>query len=302
MDVFTREIVGRSNAQAVTFALLSDLHLDASDHDDEALTADLDAAKSIGARISINGDIFDAIVPSDRKRHHPSVSRADPDRDDIFNQLVEGGVNRLAPVADLIDVISPGNHERSVLKYHHIDLVSMLVYGLNQRRDPKLPPIHQGSYRGYQRYVFKWESGNSCIQFVVFRHHGTGGAAPVTGGSLDLDRIRKDFDADLYWIGHKHSGISRPFTRVSLGSQGRLRVRQQRGVMSAGYKRQFSLESPEHNGDIADFGEQFYQLSQTGAQWVYVEAHRKALTNSSGWRDGLRWTVADSPAVLLRTA
>lgn len=236
MDICTREITGRPNAYATTFALLSDLHLDASDHDDEALTHDLDAAKAIGARISINGDIFDAIVPSDRKRHHPSVSRANPDRDDIFNQIVEGGVNRLAPVADLIDVISPGNHERSVLKHHHIDLTSMLVYGLNQVRDKSLPKIHQGSYRGFQRYVFKWDAGNGSVTFTIFRHHGTGGSAPVTGGALDLDRIRKDFDADLYWIGHKHSGISRPFTRLSLGPRGRLKVRQQRGVMSAGYK------------------------------------------------------------------
>lgn len=43
------------------------------------LSATSTRARRIGARISINGDIFDGILPSDRKRHHPAVSNADPD-------------------------------------------------------------------------------------------------------------------------------------------------------------------------------------------------------------------------------
>lgn len=296
MDIYRTTITHDKGRGSAILALLSDLHLDAGDHDRDRLISDLEAAKKIGARISINGDMFDAIVPSDRKRHHNKVSEIN--RDDIFNELVRMGINILSPYADLIDVISPGNHERSVLKYHHIDLVSMLIFGLNQVRSDKLSPIHQGSYRGFQQYIFKYKSNKSAHVFTLFRHHGSGGSAPVTGGALDLDRIRKDFDADLYWIGHKHSSIQRKFTRVSLSSRGIVYVKPQRATISGGYKKQISFEDPHEDGDVADFSEQFYGLSEQGAQWVYIETD-KHYHSENGFIGGVRWTIADSPYQLM---
>lgn len=296
MDIFRTTIESKKNVNQTILGLFSDLHLDAADHDRELLKRDLDTAANLNTRISINGDMFDAIVPSDRKRHHNKVN--DIDRDDIFNELVRDAIKLLTPYADHIDVIAPGNHERSVLKYHHIDLISMVVFGLNQKRSDKLKPIHQGSYRGFQQYVFRSGKRGGII-FNMFRHHGRGGSAPVTGGALDLDRIRKDFDADLYWIGHKHSDIMRKFTRVSLGSRGKLRVQPQRAVISAGYKRQLSVEDPYNDGDIGDFGEQFYSLSEQGAQWVLIESDSHYQTTSAGFVNGLRWSIADSPYQLL---
>jgi hypothetical protein len=298
MDIYKRTIPFSGSTRQV-FCLMSDLHLDASDHDRELLVHDLKQARALNARISINGDIFDGILPSDRKRHHPSVMTADPTRDDILNQMVKLAVEVLGPYADLIDVISPGNHERSLLKYHHIDIISMLIYALNQKLPEGAQPIHQGAYRGFQQYSFR-KGGKSKYtkQLLIFRHHGRGGAAPVTGGALDLDRIRKDFEADLYWIGHKHGSIGRKFTRISVGSGGRLKARQQRAVMSAGYKQGFHVEDPGADGDIADFGEQFYSVSEQGAQWVVVDLLGNDFSNSAGWDGGMRWTVADSAGVI----
>lgn len=292
MDIYRTDVNCDKASGRLILALLSDLHLDAADTDTELLKADLEESKRIGARISINGDIFDAIVPSDRKRHHPRV--ADGNRDDIFNHIVGSACSILSPYADLIDVISPGNHERSVLKYHHIDLVSMLVFALNQGRSKKLPPIHQGSYRGYQQYMIRFSTGNAVLPFTIFRHHGVGGSAPVTGGALDLDRIRKDFEADLYWIGHKHQQIGRAFTRYSLTGKGRLKERKQRAVISAGYKRKLIEEDPAIYGDSDDFGEKFYRVSEQGAQWVVVDYEKHARTTDVGFIDGIRWSVSDS--------
>lgn len=297
MDIFRATIESSRNVNKTVLGLFSDLHLDAADHDRVLLKQDLETAAKLNARISINGDMFDAIVPSDRKRHHPKVN--DIDRDDIFNELVRDAIKLLSPYADIIDVIAPGNHERSVLKYHHIDLISMVVFGLNQNRSEKLKPIHQGSYRGFQQYSFKNGKARGGVIFSLFRHHGRGGSAPVTGGALDLDRIRKDFDADLYWIGHKHSNISRAFTRVSIGAKGKLKVKPQRAVISAGYKKKLSVEDPFNDGDIGDFGEQFYSLSEQGAQWVLIESDSHYHTNSAGFVNGLRWSIADSPYQLL---
>jgi hypothetical protein len=291
MDLYKR-IITQDRTRRHVFALLSDLHLDASDHDRQLLQHDLKAARELNARISINGDIFDAIVPSDHKRYHPSVSSAAPDRDDIFNQMINYAVEILRPYADLIDVISPGNHERAVLKHHHIDLISMLIYALNRELPDGAQRIHQGAYRGFQQYIFRNENNSKhTVQFVLFRHHGRGGSAPVTGGALDLDRIRKDFDADLYWIGHKHQSIGRRFTRVSVGPFGSLKVKEQRAVMSGGYKAGISTEDPGEHGDKADFGEEFYNTSQQGAQWLVIDVDASATL----YNRGIRWSVSDVP-------
>lgn len=251
MDIYRGRIHLEKSPGRAILCLMSDLHLDAEAHDRELLIRDLKTAQKIGARISINGDVFDGILPSDRKRYHRAVSSANENRDDLINRMVFQAVDILKPYADQIDMISPGNHERSLLKYHHTDVTAMIVWALNQSRSPDLPPIHQGSYRGFQQYVLAFTKQSNSV-FTIYRHHGRGGSAPVTGGALDLDRIRKDFEADLYWIGHKHQSIQRKFTRISMGSKGRLKVREQRAVMSAGYTRQIADEDPSLNGDIAD--------------------------------------------------
>ena len=292
MDVFQTTITGAEQKPAI-LCLMSDLHLDAKQHNRNLLISDLEAAKKLGARISINGDSFDGILPSDMKRFHPGVATTDMARDDLINQMVRMGVEVLSPYADLIDMISPGNHERSILKYHHLDVTSMLIYGLNVQRTPGLPPIHQGSYRGFQKYLFKLSNKNLWRDnLVIFRHHGRGGSAPVTGGALDLNRIRQDFDADLYWLGHKHQNIARAFTRVSLNRKGTIKVRKQRAIMSAGYTKQLQEESPNDYGDIGDFGETFYQVSEAGAQWVMAKIVQ-------GKNRRLEWSTFDNPMALL---
>jgi len=85
MDVYRRTIQMDGHRHQQVLCLMSDLHLDASDHDRDLLIADLERARALNARVSINGDIFDAILPSDRKRHHPAVMAAAPDRDDLLN-------------------------------------------------------------------------------------------------------------------------------------------------------------------------------------------------------------------------
>lgn len=300
MDIYRASIKSKTSTNNVILALLSDLHIEASDHDRELLVYDLESAKKLGARISINGDVFDSIMPSDRKRHHNRVNNIESD--DIINRSVKIAHQVLKPYADLIDVISPGNHERSVLKYHHVDIISMLIYALNCDRSSGLPPIHQGSYRGYQQYVLNFEKGKASNIFTIFRHHGKGGSAPVTGGALDLDRIRKDFDADLYWIGHKHTSIARKFSRVSISGHGKVFVKQQRAAISPGYKSKITEMNPADDGDIVDFSEQFYGIQESGAQWVLIENRTKAVgAESKGYVRGMRWSLSDSQDQLIRS-
>jgi len=106
-------------------------------------------------------------------------------------------------------------------------------------------------------------------------------------------------DADLYWMGHKHGSISRKFTRVYVSPTGNMRVKSQRACMSAGYKTRVGFENPNIDGDIADFSEQFYGTTEQGAQWCVVDVSQDLRTNATGYQDGVRWSLSDSPQMLL---
>jgi len=57
--------------------LCSDLHLDSPAHDRKLLVRELDRALELDADIIIGGDVFDALLPGDRKRHTPSSDNID---------------------------------------------------------------------------------------------------------------------------------------------------------------------------------------------------------------------------------
>ena len=295
MDIWTKDVQYRGQPRQI-LCLMSDLHIEAADHDAEAFKNDLDTAARHGAHLSINGDLVDLILPSDRKRHHPSVARQEHDA--IINRTTELAFEVLRPYVDLIDVISVGNHELATLKHHHYDITRAVITLLNQHRDPKLKPIHQGDYRGFQRYVFYWSekpNARATRHLDIFRHHGRGGGAPVTKGMIDFNRIRSTFSADLYWIGHKHQAIQdNGLVEIGLGPKGKLYHRPQRAVQTPGYKRPFRQSNPDAYGADSDFSDQFYTTSAQGCSWVIVDLITSAThTRRNPTGRGIRWTVSD---------
>ena len=59
--------------------LMSDLHLGSPNADHDLIASQLQKAKNIGARVLVNGDVFDAIGPKDKRFDlavlHPLVER-----------------------------------------------------------------------------------------------------------------------------------------------------------------------------------------------------------------------------------
>ena len=175
MDMWIGRDTYRGGDNVKVLALLSDLHLDAEDHDRERLHRDLETASRFGARISINGDLHDLILPGDLKRYTRGTDTYDMDAQ--LNAITDLGYETLRPYVDLIDVISPGNHETAVLKHHHYDITRGVITLLNRDRTKSLPPIHHGGYKGFQRYVYNHAgAGVGSLTFDVFRFHGAAGA------------------------------------------------------------------------------------------------------------------------------
>lgn len=220
------------------FALFSDLHIDSSGFAKAAFTSDADKYKKMGARFLFNGDLFDGILPTDKKRYSRGSDEFPEDAQ--VNARIDYALKILKPYVNNIDFIGIGNHEASIVKYDHVDLVKMLVAELSRLRDPSLPPIQRGGYQGFLRLWFHVKNGGTK-QYVIYREHGKGGGSPVTKGTISLQRLHTTYIADLYWLGHLHTDIidKTPLT-IYPDNSGHIIRKKKRSIITAGYNSSFN--------------------------------------------------------------
>jgi predicted phosphodiesterase len=186
----------------VKLMMMSDLHIGALHNDYKRIEQDLKRAKDEDALIAINGDIFDMILPGDRKRYrsnnlHPRMYEAG---DDMIGESIRWAIEILEPYRDRIIMIGDGNHDDSVARFHHIEPVKQLVIMLNGKNGK----IKYGGYHGWIHFtIFRGEDRG---HYVINYHHGAGGAAPVTKGAIVFSRANMWIEgADAIWRGHTHT-------------------------------------------------------------------------------------------------
>ena len=193
----------KTEQNPVILCLMSDLHIGGLHVDYKLIDKELADAKKRGAKILINGDVFDAVLPGDRKRYrannlHPRLYEAG---DDMLGESIRWAYEILAPYKDDIIMIGDGNHDDAVARYHHIEPVKHLVVMLNGA-DGK---IQYGGYHGFIHVQLHPYSDTHYGHYVIHYHHGAGGAAPVTKGAITFSRAAMWIEgADAIWRGHTH--------------------------------------------------------------------------------------------------
>ena len=252
------------------FGLFSDIHGDSPGHDSERWKADTESVVNQGGRLLYNGDLFDSIMPTDRKRY----SRAGDimEQDAQVNERVDFMVDKFKPYADFVDYVGMGNHEVSIVKYNNVDALAMFVRDMNKIRSPKLPPIQRGGYCGFI-YLHFHRSGDGVKRHVIYRTHGIGGNAPVTKGIIGLNRLYGTYDADTYWIGHSHTSILDPASQWTIGvsPQGKMYRKNKIGIITPGYQRNFDEEEyGDENYYKVDFPQERF-LAPTGIGYGRLE-------------------------------
>lgn len=245
-----------------TIYCFSDLHIDAPSHDRERMMDDLEEAKSRNAVIFIGGDIWSAIFPSDKKRY--TSAHAISQIDALIDYAVNRAFDLLKPYADNIYLLCTGNHETSVIKYHHTDPTNRLREKLQAVRNEKLPHIRHGGYAGFISLNFRPKSkANHSVTENWFFHHGKGTNAPVTKGAIDLHRVRAGNFADVYWLGHKHTNISDiPAVRF-VDSHGNIKQKEILSFFTAGYEGKMQVREYEKDGYILDYPTENFYISQS---------------------------------------
>lgn len=241
------------------FWLMSDLHIGANGNDYKLINRELAEAKKNGDRILVNGDVFDLILPSDRKRFSLSALHKRIHRVDILNAALEWGEEIFAPYADLIDMIGLGNHESSIEKHGSSDLVAMLIDKLRVHQKNKDHVIHYGGYTGFIDYRFRGRNSERIgrsRRFVIYYHHGSGGDSPVTKGMIDFAR-KHWVRADVMWMGHKHNKIGSVIRTMRCPMEGEQPIlEEQRQVFTGAYYHTYegqSQESVRKNGRRSNY-------------------------------------------------
>lgn len=215
--------------------LMSDLHLGSANADHDAIVADLSRAKDIGARVLVNGDVFDAIGPKDRRFDltvlHPSVQR----KKDLAGAIVDMAFGLLSPFADIIDVMGIGNHEESWINYSYNDPVRQVIGRLNEMGGR----IHHGSFWGYINTSFKLEGTRKRPRHKLLYLHGTGGDSPVTKGTIDFNRKGRNWSYDALTFGHKHNYVCTIEQVADVSERGRYSERRQLNLQTGSYYRNY---------------------------------------------------------------
>lgn len=235
--------------------LASDHQIGAEDTDYDYIDTELQMAVARNDRLCFNGDLFDAIFPSDKKRFRPSVLHPSlQGRDDVADAAVDMAYRIFAPYAEYIDVIGVGNHDDSNVKYHHSDLVMQLVKRLNTMLENK-NSHHRISYGGYCGFIaYLFFSGGKCIDSLRIQyHHGSGGAAPVTKGMIDFNRSDVWIEeADIIWKGHKHNKLYYKDQVVSLSPDGQTYTKRSRlHVLTGAYGKHYE---PQDQTSVLESG------------------------------------------------
>lgn len=198
--IVTKKLTLKPGEQLYITAL-SDLHIDSN------LSARNDLANVLKSRASlpnhrvvIIGDLFDFILPSDRKRFLPNKLKNNAD--DILNSILEDGISFLKSLGVQFDLVSIGNHEHSVLKYHYFDVVKHVAKEIG---------ADYGGYYGVLDYEIEYTGSNG--RFRIVYHHGawTGIVNSAVGAAKRYFMWWPDWDVALF--GHSHDPFVKPEVR-----------------------------------------------------------------------------------------
>lgn len=271
-------ITDAKTGKVIKLALFSDIHYDSPDCDRETLRKHLNFCLKDQRYIMFGGDLFDAILLKDQKRAVPHLLE---NTDAQLNKKLDDIYNFLKPYQHLILFMGRGNHEESIIKYNGLDVLQMLATMLNMGQEHK---ILVGNYANFLRFTAKDPTGKVCF-YDIFQHHGAGGSAPQTKGMLDFQQIAKGVNADLIWIGHKHSAIVDYSTPImSVNTQGDVVLKNRQCIETPSYQKGRTID---YN---VQFAERFYNhtaLSGFGELNLRIERAGKEIGNDGHKRFAL---------------
>lgn len=185
------------------------------------------------------GDLFCAMQGKWDRRADETQMRTELRGNNYLDRLVNYNADFYRPYAKQFVLMGQGNHETSILKHHQTNLTERLVERLNGARSPD-SPIFCGGFSGWVRFLFTVQ-GTQRLSKRLKWHHGYGGDAPVTKGTIQTARQAVYLpDADYVVTGHTHNEWFFPIERERINHEGVLYKDQQMHIKVPGYKDEYA--------------------------------------------------------------
>jgi len=212
------------------FLLSSDEHIDNVHCHQALLKKHLLMADKWDGSI-MNGDTHCLMQGKYDPRADRSQLRPELQGNNYFDAASRYVADFLEPHAKKIIVMGDGNHETNVLKRQQVNMTERLVATLNDRTGSN---IQYGGYSGW--IFFRCTRNNQRKTITLYRHHGSGGASPVTKGVIGTARMAVYLpDADIVVTGHTHTEFVVPIARMRVTQSGKLYYDEQLHVKVPGY-------------------------------------------------------------------
>jgi hypothetical protein len=231
----------------------SDLHFGNKGQNRKSLKKDFDLAKERNAKIYINGDWGDFIMSGDKKRYNPSSDAYGTDNN--INMTINDAYDFLSEYAKQIVFIGCGNHEVSVQKYNNFDPTQQLIYSLNKEHKTQ---IQHGQYSGFILLKYHDKDDSGVRTFKIFYNHGQGGTSEITKGAIDINRHMSTKNADLIWLGHKHTKLLLPSEYIleMSAKTGEIYEKERAGMITASYLNVSGTYDAMKQGYKINYGEE----------------------------------------------
>lgn len=178
--------------------LSADWHWDNKHCNLKRLAQDLDKTVEKGGAICCFGDFFCAMQGKWDKRASVEELRPEHHSNRYLDTLVLTAADWLMPWLEHLAIISPGNHEQSILERHETDLIDRLVSELRRRGSP----VEMGGFDGFIK--IRLADATKRATSIMYYHHGYGGGGEVTRGMIDHSRTARQVVADVLVSGHIH--------------------------------------------------------------------------------------------------
>lgn len=233
-NVHLFEFDGCRSTDIVPTLFCSDIHLDSIGCKRDILKRHFDEIKEADGLIFIFGDLLDVMGSYGDRRLQ---------REDIDPQFIQHGrtyldlvaeytIDFLKPYAKNIALISYGNHEKTINKFHNHDILRSIVWTLNLEQGVN---IQLGAYSGW--VFLRLRNKRSSQICKIHYHHGFGGSAKRSKGMLDVQiEAMKYPDANILVRGHTHQKWYDPSTaRMRVSPNGRIYKDKIKYIQSGSY-------------------------------------------------------------------
>lgn len=246
--------------------LRSDAHHDNAKCRRDIEKRHLDLAIERNALICDGGDLFCAMQGKYDPRSAKSALTAEQSqRDDYLNVILNEATEFYRPYAANWLMMSPGNHETSILNRCGFDLTAELADRLG---------VVKMAYTGFIKLLFRRKGAQwSCSRKIAY-HHGYGGGGPVTRGVIGTNRRAVWYPmADVIWTGHTHDAWAMPIAQAVLLDSHAVKLRTTWHVSTPGYKDEWT----GGNGWAVERG---HNPKLQGAAWLKMDVKNDVVSIS----------------------